>query len=221
MVCILVPTRSTADWRALLAAPDRQWRAGYSAMAAAQSWEAAQGLPPEIAALLGDNAQALFVMPEHKVALPGRGRDSQCDIFALVRSGGDTLAVSVEAKVDEPFGPTVGEWLTNASEGKRTRLSALCDMLGCAEPPDHLRYQLFHRTAAAIIEAERMKTDKAAMIVQSFSQCHRWFEDFSAFSSFLGIEARRNQALDHRLPSGRPLILGWATGGPEFLSDLS
>jgi hypothetical protein len=209
---ILIPTCSANDWRALLADPDKHWKPGYSAMSAAQSWEAAQGLPPEIASLLGPDATLLLAIPEHKVALPGKGRESQCDIFALARTGNQTVALAVEAKVAEPFGPTVGEWLVAASPGKITRLTALCDLLGCAyPPPDALRYQLFHRAAAAVIEAARFKTDRAAMIVQSFSADHLWFGDFAAFCQFLGHTATQGLAVDHALPSGKTLTLGWAT----------
>ena len=41
--------------------------------------------------------------PEHQVALPGGGRPSQCDVFALVRNDAGTLAVAIKAKVREPF----------------------------------------------------------------------------------------------------------------------
>lgn len=78
-------------------------------MAAALSWEAAKGVPPEIAELLGGSAELLLAIPEHKVSLPGGSRESQCDVFALVRTFGETMAIAVEAKVSEPFGPTVGE----------------------------------------------------------------------------------------------------------------
>ena len=41
-------------------------------------------------------------------------------------------------------------------------------MLGIDTPPaPSLRYQLFHRTAAAVIEARRFGTDAAAMVVHS------------------------------------------------------
>lgn len=210
---ILIPTRSPDDWRALLADPVKHWKPGFSAMAAARSWEAAKGLPPEVAALLGPDATLLLAIPEHKVALPGKGRESQCDVFALARSGGQTLSVAIEAKVAEPFGPTIGEWLVGASAGKITRLAALCDLLGCAHPPtDALRYQLFHRTAAAVIESARFKTDRVAMIVHSFTADHLWFADFAAFCGFLGHPATPDVPVEHRLPSGKTLTLGWATG---------
>lgn len=143
-------------------------------MAAALSWEAAGGLPPEIASLLGPDAELLLAIPEHKVELPGGRRPTQCDVFALARAGGEVIVVSVEAKVSEAFGPAVGDWLSPESPGKRERLAHICALLGLAgEPPAHIRYQLLHRTAAAVIEAERFNAARAAMIVQSFSQDHR------------------------------------------------
>ncbi|WP_228461800.1 DUF6946 family protein [Paracoccus liaowanqingii] len=215
---ILVPTSGVSDWQRLLADPERHWRAGFSAMATARSWEAAKGLPPEITQILGLDAELLFAIPEHKVPLPGGGRESQCDVFALVRTMDRTVALAVEAKVNEPFDRTIGDWLANGSVGKHRRLAAICNLLGCPEPPSDLRYQLFHRTAAAIIEAHRMNTGAAAMIVQSFSQEHRWFEDFAAFCAFLGLRSERSVPLVRQLPDGRDLILGWATGDPQHLA---
>ena len=143
--------------------------------------------------------------------MPGRGRESQCDVFALARAGGDTIAIAVEAKVNEPFGPTVGEWLVDASDGKKDRLSAICSLLGCAPPSTHLRYQLFHRTAAAVIEAKRFKTDRAAMVVQSFSPTSKWFDEFAAFADHLGFEVTLGHGSRRTLPSGIDLTLAWVT----------
>lgn len=221
---IYVPTRSVDassrqyhDWQALLANPERQWQRGCSAMAAALSWEAARGLPPEIADILGPKAELLLALPEHQVPLPGGTTNTQCDVFALVRIGPDTCALAVEAKVSETFGPTIGEWLTDPSPGKITRIDAICALLGCDRPPETLRYQLFHRTAAAVVEAARFKTDRAAMIVQSFSQTHQWFADFKAFTAFLKLPAEPGKPTHLMLPDGRKLTLGWATGSAEFI----
>jgi hypothetical protein len=215
---ILTPSSGPDDWQQFLADPQKQWRRGYSAMAAALSWEAAQGLPPEVAALLGPDAELLFAIPEHRVALPGGRRESQCDVFALARAGDDTIAVAIEAKVDEPFGPTVGEWMVGASAGKTERITFIRDLLGLPTGPiEHVRYQLLHRTAAAALEAARFKTDRAAMIVQSFSAKHRWFEDFAAFTGLLGLKADRGKPLRHILPSGKSVDLGWAVGSEAFL----
>lgn len=48
---IHVPTVGTESWRKLLADPKKHWAENHSAMAMAQSWETAKGLPPEILAL--------------------------------------------------------------------------------------------------------------------------------------------------------------------------
>src|SRR5690606_1009209 len=95
-------------------------------------------------------------IPEHKVPLAGGRGDSQNDVFALIRFDGQTSAVMIEGKVNEPFGPTVGEWFATPSEGKIGRMRHLCEVLGLsAEPPANIRYQLLHRTASALIEARR------------------------------------------------------------------
>jgi hypothetical protein len=221
MTKILIPTKSVGDWKQLLADPNKHWKAGFSAMATALSWEAAQGLPQEIRDILGCDSELLFAFPEHKVPLPGGSRESQCDVFALVRSKDQTLAVAVEAKVNEHFGPTIAEWSQSASDGKIRRLQFICSKLGVAyPPPPALRYQLFHRTVAAIVEAERFKADNAAMVIQSFSQEHRWFEEFAEFCELLGVPAARGRSLDVTLPDQRSLFLGWATGSPEFLMSV-
>ncbi len=58
---------------ALLADPETRWKPGFSAMAAAQSWEAADSLPAEVAEILGPDAELLLAIPEHRVSLPGGG----------------------------------------------------------------------------------------------------------------------------------------------------
>jgi len=67
--------------------------------------------------------------------------------------------------------------------------------------PDELRYQLFHRAASAIIKAERIKTDEAAMIVHSFSPRGAWFGDF-AFAGMFGLKAVKDRLLTFSLPTG-------------------
>ncbi|HEX4296548.1 MAG TPA: hypothetical protein VHZ56_00860 [Devosia sp.] len=215
---IYLPSTGPEGWQRLLADPYKHWRTGFSAKAVAHCWEAASGLPPEIDALLGGGTELLFATPEHKVPLPGGRRASQCDVFALVRRSDETISVAIEAKVDEPFGPVLSEWLSDDSEGKRQRLDAILTMLGASEPPLSLHYQLFHRTAAAIVEARRFKTDAAAMIVHSFSSTVRWFDAFAAFAEFLGISCSVGDAGTTILFDGRPLTIGWAKGDPKFLT---
>jgi hypothetical protein len=218
-MAIYVPATGPESWRGLLADPQKHWQTGYSARTLAHCWQAAAGLPPEIGALFGLNTTLLVGIPEHKVDLPGGSRPSQTDLFALVRRGDQTISCAIEGKVGETFGPTIQEWLADASAGKVKRLEYLCHLLGLAQPlPPALRYQLLHRSASAIIEAARFKTDEAAMIVHSFSATAIWFEDFALFMSLFGLEAARDRLLLVKLPTGLPMHFGWATGDSNFLT---
>lgn len=214
---ILVPTGGPEDWRRLLAKPDLHWRDGFSAKCASDRWEEANALPPEIARQFQDcgyeNAELLMAVPEFKTELPGGGAASQSDIFAIVRTERGVFATAIEAKVSEPFGETIGEWLRDASPGKIIRLKGLCELLGLTFPPgEDLRYQLFHRCGAALIEAERFGFAGAAMIVHSFSTGGKWLEDYSAFRKALGITADDRSPAVRTAKQSRPLLLGWAQG---------
>jgi hypothetical protein len=213
---IVVPSTGPEDWKRLLAQPELHWKAGRSAMSAALSWERASGLPTEIAGFFSPDAELLLAIPEYKVALPGGRRDSQSDIFALVRASGNTIACMVEAKVNESFGQPLEEWLRNASDGKKERLSFICGYLGLIQSslPHTLYYQLLHRSAAAVLTARRFKTDEAAMIIQSFSPEQRWFSEFGQFAALFGKTAAIGVPMTVALPDGMHLTLGWAKGVP-------
>lgn len=209
---IFLPSRSAEDWRALLADPEKHWRSGYSARTAAKHWEASAGLPTEIEAVFQkaslEPAELLVAFPEWKTPLPGGRRESQTDILALVGTAQGLWVAGVEAKVAEPFGPTVGEWLEGASPGKLERLGYLKRKLGLTGEILTLRYQLLHRTVTALIEAERFSAAGAAMIVQSFSPVSAWKDDFEAFLSAMGFEP----GVPRTAPDGLPLLLAWAQG---------
>jgi len=154
---IYVPSTGPDNWRRLLADPSTQWETRFSAKALAYCWEAADGLPMEIADILRteeNDPELLLALPEHKVHLAGSALGaSQNDLFALTRVGPRTIAVTIEGKVDEPFDELLSEWLAKASHRKHARLAYLCEVLGLEEHalPLDLYYQLLHRTASAVI----------------------------------------------------------------------
>jgi hypothetical protein len=104
--------------------------------------------------------------------------------------GNELGIIAIEGKVDEPFGELVSDW-NDGSDGKEDRLSGLCSTLGLNKSlVGGLRYQLLHRTASAIYEAQRYRAHRAIMLVHSFSQTKRWFDDFARFSDAMGMSIK-------------------------------
>jgi hypothetical protein len=223
---IFIPTTGPDDWRRLLADPDKQWRAGFSARALAHCWEQAKGFPPEVEDLFAHSGVSAFrrmdllaAFPEYRVALPGRGHASQNDLFVLAKRGdGQLAAIMVEGKVSEPFGPAVGEWLAAYSREKKARLGSIEILLGLDDTPLHIRYQLLHRTASAVIVARRFNAASAVMLAHSFSQDGAWFEDFAAFTRLFGAEAQAGHLLSLRQMTDVTIYAGWVQGKPERAS---
>lgn len=216
---VLVPSGGPDGWKHFLAQPDLHWAKGYSARTLAHCWEESGGLPPEVRSILEPVTGALeplLIIPERKTPLPGGTRESQSDAFLLARAPDGLLACTIEGKVDEPFGPTVGQQMANASAGKIQRLSFLCARLGLTDCPADVHYQLLHRTVSALIEADKFHAKHAAMVVHSFSPERRWFEAFEAFVTLLGGgKPVVGDATVIDVP-GRTLILGWARGEQRF-----
>ena len=224
-------TTGPGDWQYGLANPNH-WKTGHSAKALAYSWEMAGGFPPEVEWVFEDSGiEQLYGViflnghVEHETPLPGGSTGSHSDILVFAESDGDRITIAVEGKVEETFDKSVGEWLgNNPSAGKRKRLRFLKRKLGISGLDDQelypIRYQLLHRTAAALIEAERFDARYAVMLVHSFSQDDEHFEDYQDFLDLLGAD--RDDAIPNSVTpvgniDGIDLFLAWVRGDAWFL----
>ena len=194
------------------------WKQGRSAKSLADSWFYANDVPDVVRSLLAQSdrlvgAEFLDAWLERETDLQdGRATPSQTDLVALLGIGEKLAVLGIEAKVDESFGPLVAEWLASASEGKAHRLAKLCALFQL-DPAQvgHLRYQLFHRTAAAILEAKRFRTDTAILIVQSFCPRSTGLADATAFFEAIGMPGLESgKLLAARRFDGVDLWIGWA-----------
>lgn len=213
--------RAAEDWKRGLAEPDRQWKPGYSAWALAHSWMAADGFPPEIRDTLEPEFPGIVLrrgLIEHKVPMPGRGRDSQNDLFVIAEAGSEPVCIAVEGKVAESFGPTLGEW-RDGSPNKERRLTGICERIGLAGPvPPSIRYQLLHRMASPVIEALQHGTKHAVMVIHSFAAEDTNFVDYAAFTALYGAgSVRKNALICLADVAGVTLHTAWVTGDPSFL----
>jgi len=207
--------------------PDRQWRRGFSALETAASWENADSrtgwLPERLARVFDGTAyerpELLLAVAEHKVALDGSGGDSQCDVWALLHTPVGTLSMSVEAKAREAFGSgheTLQAWLGGGDsqrslQNRQARWESVRRRLpDVGETAYHqVAYQLLHRCAAAVVEAQRFQLQHAAFVVQAFGSPDESFQEFRRMCQVMGIQAERGRI--HVTTAGTiSLGIGWA-----------
>lgn len=218
---IFMPTKGPESWQHLLVGRDRHWKPGYSAYTLAHCWENADGFPREIEELFEHSSIAGFqavelvlAIPEYPVPLKGGRRPSYNDIFALGKgSDGELIAIAVEGKVSESFGPTLKQWNAKQSPGRQARLDYLTGELGLtSDLPPTLRYQLLHRTVSALLEARRFNASSAVMIVHSFSDSEKGFPDYQAFVAEFDCDDCSQDLVLLGKFDGISLYAGWAAG---------
>jgi hypothetical protein len=223
---IFLPSQTPCDWQRLLAKPSLHWKKSYSAMTTAACWEASGNqLPVEIIKTLEQTRESSLVglkllaaFPEYEVDLPGGNTSSHTDVLALTRNDEGLVVLAVEAKVDEAFGPTLGEKRANASSGVSERLAHLHSVLRLGVPLDNnVRYQLLHRTVSALQAANDFHAKTAVMLVHSFSLTGRWRQDFLSFCAAMAARPISTDAyIVERFE--RPLLyLCWCKGNENFL----
>lgn len=174
-----------ADWGAWTRPKkDCQWRAGRSAMELARAWfvSSKPSCPREVADLSASHPRTVGLtpvkgVPGHVMSLPQRGEGRNHDLLFLAEGEAGRAVISVEAKVDESFGETVGTyWDKGKRSATRTRaperIEALLSMaFGATARPDAypwcgLRYRLL--TAGTAIEAAGRQASVAVVIVHEF-----------------------------------------------------
>jgi hypothetical protein len=213
---IAVPLLRATDVIAHLGKPSH-WKQGRSAKALADSWFIADGIPKTIKMLLNSapefkRAELLDGWLERQTdLLDGCGAPSQTDLLALLDVGDRLAVLAIEAKVDESFGKRVNDWIADGSAKKHKRLLGLCNRLEIdVGGIGHLRYQLLHRTVAALIEAKRFQVNWAVLAVQSFCPNATGFDDFSAFCEAIGLPLpERGVLVGPKRFGGIDLWVGW------------
>ncbi|MEB1809577.1 MAG: hypothetical protein LPK26_20155 [Bacillaceae bacterium] len=216
-----VPSHGALSWREFLADQEKQWREGYSAYELAHCWEEANNLPSCVESVfhqsgipLFKDVNVLYGFPEYKVPLPGGNASSQNDLYVLAQTNNELLTIMVEGKVSEPFGETVATWLgDNPSEGKRKRLDFLLNLLSLNEDTVlNKRYQLLHRAASALIEANKVNADHALMLIHSFSKTGKWFGDYAEIVKLFQLSPEKDGLVGPVKLNGINLYFGWVTG---------
>jgi len=224
---IFVPLKSLEDWKSLLAKPDKHWKKGYSAKALASCWKEANDFPKSVKTVFMKSGMVIFksielllAIPEYEVPLLGGLRPSQNDIFILARGNNQLISIAVEGKVAEDFGQPVAEWKQEKDEKttKEERLNFLQRELNLEDKAiDHIRYQLLHRTASAIVEAKKFNAKTALMLVHSFSPSYEHFEDYKEFVGLFGLTGEKDSLIGPVNIRGLDLYFAWVKGEKKYL----
>lgn len=220
---VYLPTESAEDWKTLLADPEKQWKTGYSAKSLAEDWESTIGFPKSVKNVFDNSRdvnivslEQLFSFPEYKVALPGGSKASQNDLYVLSKNQSGLMCIMIEGKVEESFDKLVVKWSNGVSNGiDNARLKYLIDLLGLTNQKKEVlkvRYQLLHRTASAIIEAQRTDSKQAMMMVHSFSKKNSWFDDYKSFLKLFNLSAKLNEVSKPVKIAGIELYFCWIKG---------
>jgi hypothetical protein len=226
-----IPVNTPEEWKQLLADPDKQWKSRHSAKALAYCWQLAKGFPGTVDKVFKESGievfssiEVLFGMPEYRVPIkPYRSKASQNDIFVLAKGNSELVSIMVEGKVDEPFGELIGEWRKKDRGGKEERLKFLCETLDLdSENTNTARYQLVHRTASAVIEAEKFNAPNALMLVHIFKNNDKAYqeslEDYKYFTGLMGEVGNENSITYLKTIRNIKLYAGWVLGERRFLN---
>lgn len=182
---------SIEEW-GRLAGPkaSHQWVEGRSAYELARAWAGTGSpvMPVEVRALLDSRPETAgltveTVFPEHPIAFDARpGEPRNADLAFLAENGRQRVAVTIEAKADEPFGTTVGDtlhaavarWMENERSGGVARVFDLIQSI-LPRPPHvavhagTLRYQLLTAVAGTLAFAAASHADAAVLLVHEFT----------------------------------------------------
>ena len=165
--------------------PSLHWRDGKSAKEHARAWFPPNNSGPVVP--LGMNVLLLShplthgmiiekAVPEMLVTFDNRGGGRRnTDLGLLGISGINRVAVSIEAKTDEPFGGYIEDQFRHCSQNAAQRIIDLCYALfsvarvtDITELPSYLlklRYQLLFSTVATIIWALKQNANVAVLAV--------------------------------------------------------
>lgn len=196
------------DWIPVVS--EANWRPGKSAYELGHHWHQSQGFPPAVRSVLTAAPPPLneldinYLVVEKPTFLDTWKAPSWTDIMVYCQTQeGRTIIVAVEGKSDEPFGSVVSDWVRDndrKEEGqfwrapiatRVRRLRFLADLLRLEIPVDSpLRYQLLHRTASAILEANLHGASAALVLVHSFSErLEANWNDYCTFLNAIGLNA--------------------------------
>jgi len=228
MIMFFLGIKQIEDWKDLLISP-KHWKEGHSAKALANCWWEAKDFPEEIKIVfkkskIFNNIELCVACPEFPIYLNTKKSPSHIDIFCLAKDDNTRcIVIVIEGKAGEPFDKSVGKWLRNRSkDGGGRRLRYLSKILGISLRRDpSIMYQLINKSAAAIIGAKQFHAAITLVIIHSFGNEAKGFDDFSKWVKMLNhkVKPEPNEIYFCGKRSEIKLYLSWVNGDPKHLES--
>jgi hypothetical protein len=178
---------SVRDWgKHAKPASKTHWKKGRSAMELARAWTSEHG--PKALRILLDQVtgtagfEAKRGVAEARTRFDGFGGPRNHDLLLIGEAAGGKTVVSIEGKVDETFGQTLGGYRSAARRriarkqptDALERLQGLTQAIagwdaGAAPRRLELRYQLFSAVAGAVAAAAEEEADQAVLCIHELN----------------------------------------------------
>ena len=200
-----------------------QWRDGRSAKEFARAWveSGSVSVPDELVALLSSHPDTQSAVlengePEARLAFDKRvGEVRNADLAVRAVSGSAPLALTIEAKADEPFDQLVPDTLADALDrilerGRGGGVDRVRDLATSLLPPPRrglpqlrlLRYQLLTAVAGSLAWARQLEAPRAVLVIHEFQtsqtstrELQRNAQDLDIFVTRLTAGALRRLAV--------------------------
>lgn len=221
-----IETNGIDSWRQRVSGGASQWRRENSNFEVAVSWEVGHerpsGIPSAIEWMFAKGAfggaTLLFAVAKHKVQLDSSYSDSQSDVWAVVNTPLGPVSTTIQAigKRFSELPETLSQWIERGykDSGKalrRKRWESIRSFLPTLRnEAQEVQYGLLHRCASTVIEAQRLKLNRAAFLVQAFEAPEKKFDEYRLFCDAIGVVSERDDFFHLELPIGITLSIGWA-----------
>jgi hypothetical protein len=167
------------DWEVYSSPASKKlnWVDGRSAKELAKVWmrKGSGQVPDELTSIFHSapelgHIEINLAIPEYKTKIDQYGTHRVHDLLLYGKSEHDKMVISIEAMVDEPFGPTIKDRKTNNREHSNMdkRIARLTQALFYKKDVSHLKYQLLLALGGTLVEAKRHKASFAVFIIHEF-----------------------------------------------------
>jgi hypothetical protein len=167
------------DWEAYSSPTTKKhnWVDGKSTKELAKVWmrNGTGQIPDELTSLFNSapelgHVEINLAIPECKTKIDQYGTHRLHDLLLYGKNDHDKIVISIEAMIDESFGPTIKDRKANNREHSNMdkRIARLTQALFYKKDVSHIKYQLLLALGGTLVEAKKHKASFAVFVIHEF-----------------------------------------------------